>query len=137
MASSGNDSDDQGMQVTRHFKTTSDTVRQAALALKCALESYPFGPAMTVFRLFNDSGPVFAMLNEDGDHLFVRVSEEIHEAAEGIEGMDPKKFWKNWVSLDLAVHKDPGDITAYINESWIEVAERRPVADQKRLGLHS
>ena len=92
---------------------------------------------MLVFRLFNNSGPVFAMLNEDENHLFVRVSEEIHEVADGIEGMDPKKFWKNWVSLDLGVHKDPGDIAAYINESWMEVAERRPGVDQNRLWLHS
>ena len=110
-------------------------MRRAALSLSCSVESYPFGPAMTVFRLFDDSGPVFAMFDAGGGLLFVRVSEEIHDAAEGIAGMVPKKFWKNWVSLDLAVHEDPADIASYVNESWLEVAVRRTRTDRQRLGF--
>ena len=67
----------------------------------------------------------------------MRVSEDIHDAAREIEGMVPRKFWKSWVSLDLAVHQDPADIVSYINESWLEVAERRTCADRERLGLEA
>ncbi len=123
--------------MTRQIEAMAGIVRRAALSLRCAVESYPFGPAMTVFRLFDDSGAVFAMFDQGGGQLFVRVSEDIHDAAREIEGMVPRKFWKNWVSLDLAVHQDPADIVSYINESWLEVAERRTCADRERLGLEA
>ena len=50
-----------------------EKVRTAALAMPEALEDYPFGENITVFRIFNRKGPIFAIVSEEKRILNVRV----------------------------------------------------------------
>ena len=69
-----------------------EKVRTAALAMPEALEDYPFGENITVFRIFNRKGPIFAIVSEEKRILNVRVSTDFFEISDSIEGFTPVSY---------------------------------------------
>ena len=83
-----------------------EKVRTAALAMPEALEDYPFGENITVFRIFNRKGPIFAIVSEEKRILNVRVSTDFFEISDSIEGFTRLKVWKNWIAVDLSENQN-------------------------------
>ena len=103
-----------------------EKVRTAALAMPEALEDYPFGENITVFRIFNRKGPIFAIFSEEKRIFNVRVSTDFFEISDSIEGFTRLKVWKNWIAVDLTHVNGKSEINDLVAESWHEVAENLP-----------
>ena len=91
-----------------------------------AIEDYPFGEDITVFRIFDRKGPIFAMFSEEKRILNVRVPLDFFEISDTIDGITPLRVWKNWVSVDLASMNRSREINDLVAESWYEVTENLP-----------
>ncbi|CAI8367731.1 MAG: Uncharacterised protein [Acidimicrobiaceae bacterium] len=103
-----------------------EKVRTAALSMPQALEDYPFGEGITVFRIFDRKGPIFTILSEEKGILNVRVPRDFFEICDTIEGFAPLKVWKNWITVDLTLVNSKREINDLVAESWHEVTENLP-----------
>ncbi len=103
-----------------------EKVRTAALSMPGALEDYPFGEKITVFRIFDRKGPIFAIVSEEKRILNVRVPRDFFEISDTIEGFTPLKVWKNWIAVDLTSVNSKREISDLVEESWYEVTENLP-----------
>jgi predicted DNA-binding protein (MmcQ/YjbR family) len=100
-----------------------EEIRIAALSMPKALEDYPFGEGIAVFRIFDRKGPIFAMFSDEKHILNVRVPMDFFEISDTIDGITPLRVWKNWISVDLTTISKKQEIDDLITESWYEVTE--------------
>ena len=112
-----------------------EEVRVAALSMPQAIEDRPFGEEIVVFRIFDKKGPIFTMISEQKSILNVRVSSDFFEISDTIDGINPLRIWKNWISVDLRTIRRKQEIKDLVYESWYEVAENLSRGKRKLLSL--
>ena len=112
-----------------------EEVRNAALSMPEALEDYPFGEDIAVFRISHKKGPIFTILSEKKNVLNVRVSSDFFEISDTIDGITPLRVWKNWISVDLKIVCRKQEIKDFVYESWYEVTENLSRGRRKSLNL--
>ena len=112
-----------------------EEVRVAALSMPQAIEDRPFGEEIVVFRIFDKKGPIFTMISEKKSILNVRVSSDFFEISDTIDGINPLRIWKNWISVDLRTIRRKQEIKDLVYESWYEVAENLSRGKRKLLSL--
>ena len=112
-----------------------EEVRNAALSMPEALEDYPFGEDIAVFRISHKKGPIFTILSEKKNVLNVRVSSDFFEISDTIDGITPLRVWKNWISVDLKIIGRKQEIKDFVYESWYEVTENLSNGKRKSLNL--
>ena len=112
-----------------------EEVHIAALSMPEALEDYPFGKDIAVFRIFDKKGPIFTMLSEKKNILNVRVASDFFEISDTIDGITPLRVWKNWISVDLKIVRRKQELKDLVYESWYEVTENLSKGKRKSLNL--
>ncbi len=112
-----------------------EEVRVAALSMPQAIEDRPFGEEIVVFRIFDKKGPIFTMISEQKSILNVRVSSDFFEISDTIDGINPLRIWKNWISVDLGTIRRKQEIKDLVYESWYEVVENLSRGKRKLLNL--
>ena len=112
-----------------------EEIRRAALSMPKAIEDYPFGEEITVYRLFDNKGPIFTIFSEKKSILNVRVSSDFFEISDTIDGINKLRVWKNWIAVDLKIIRRKREIEDLIHESWYEVAENLSKKKRELLNL--